>query len=457
MYITLRTQRFKIYTNCRSLYFQAFELTGPKSNNLNTYIKFDCSSKNINVTQGVFTNNLDWVKEIYFKDCFIQNGFQSEIFIDLTGVVTLDINGGGIVGNLQPDSLNGLINLEFLKIRSGFPSDTLPAGFLLPLTNVLTIDFQSCGLTTLEAGAFSGLTSLETLDMSKNDLDTFPKGLFNMTENLLTLDLSDNSMTAVSGDAFADLVSLQTLDMSDNSFSTLPGSLFRNTVSIETIDLSRNSISSLPSDLLNTSVKLASLDLSTNSLTELSVPHFDSLTSLQTLDLSANSLTTFSLGLFDSLVSVTKLDLSDNDLKTLPDRLFSQMLTLTDVKLSGNPWNCSCDLVWLSTWSLYTGVTADINCSTPVEYSGRKLIIAMQGLNCISNAKKITSTSTGDVAVDDQNSESTETNSLIWQYVGLGMAGVAILLSTSAMVGLWSSFNSAKGDLKRGKNRRTVF
>ena len=85
---------------------------------------------------------------------------------------------------------------------------------------------------------------------------------------------------------------------------------------------------------------------------------FDGLKNLTQIHLRNAELTSIPPNWFTGLVSVETIFLSDNNLQTLPPGLFDELGSLQYVALYNNPWNCSCELMWLLHWEHITGLTA---------------------------------------------------------------------------------------------------
>lgn len=82
---------------------------------------------------------------------------------------------------------------------------------------------------------------------------------------------------------------------------------------------------------------------------------FSGLTNLEELQLKSAGLSSIPVDTFNGLSRLKTLDLSENAMTTLPEGLFQSLMSLSTVMLGTNSWSCTCDLSWLSTWSLLTG------------------------------------------------------------------------------------------------------
>ena len=84
---------------------------------------------------------------------------------------------------------------------------------------------------------------------------------------------------------------------------------------------------------------------------------FDGLTDLTLLNLRTAYLNYIPPNWFNGLASLVWILLAHNNLQTLPSGLFDELGALAYVTLFNNPWNCSCELMWLLDWSNITGLT----------------------------------------------------------------------------------------------------
>lgn len=84
---------------------------------------------------------------------------------------------------------------------------------------------------------------------------------------------------------------------------------------------------------------------------------FDGINNITRINLQASMLNCVFPGWLNGLVHLERLYLSDNNLQTLPPGVFDGLDSLTNVQLYHNPWDCSCELMWLLDWSNITGLT----------------------------------------------------------------------------------------------------
>ncbi|KAL7013848.1 hypothetical protein ACKWTF_015616 [Chironomus riparius] len=112
-----------------------------------------------------------------------------------------------------------LTDLE-LSIRSD--SFTFPSDFLVPLSNLRSLELTIGKLTNLPPTFFENSEKLEVLRMVECNIQDLPKDIFKPLINLQELDLSRNNLKVVHSDSFGSHPSLMTVDISGSPTSIDP-------------------------------------------------------------------------------------------------------------------------------------------------------------------------------------------------------------------------------------------
>ncbi|KAL3848587.1 hypothetical protein ACJMK2_019436 [Sinanodonta woodiana] len=265
----------------------------------------------------------------------------------------------------------------------------------------------------LISGAFSGLGGLTgisgnidvyiLLDCGLSDVqiqnDTFTANL-DWVKSLYIR--TCNVRSGILANTFSHLTKLEKLEITDGILGSMNGNSFTGLTAVKTLKITADFLDqTFPSGLLT------------------------KLTAVETIQITSADLTTLPSGAFNGLSKLKTLDLSKNSLMTIPSGSFDSLIALTSLNLDNNPWYCTCDLSWLSTWMLYTGISATVTCNTPATYNGLSLGRVVMALGCISNTTTVSLGVT--VTSASATDSSTSNNSLL--YAALVVAGVAMLAS----------------------------
>ncbi|KAJ8373800.1 hypothetical protein SKAU_G00043800 [Synaphobranchus kaupii] len=145
------------------------------------------------------------------------------------------------------------------------------------------------------------------------------------------------------------------------------------------LNLMENGIEMIQADTFRHLHHLERLQLGRNSIRQIEVGAFNGLTSLNTLELFDNRLTIALIerNAFDDVTALVELNLAHNNLSSLPHDLFAPLRYLVELHLHHNPWNCDCDVVWLSWWLreyIPTNSTCCGRCHAPPQMRGRYLV-----------------------------------------------------------------------------------
>lgn len=228
-------------------------------------------------------------------------------------------------------------------------------------------------IRSIEIGAFNGLASLNTLELFDNRLTTIPNGAFEYLSKLKELWLRNNPIESIPSYAFNRVTSLRRLDLGElKRLSYISEGAFEGLSNLRYLNLGMCNLKEIPN--LTPLVRLDELEMSGNQLSVIRPGSFKGLVHLQKLWMMHAQIQTIERNAFDDLQSLVELNLAHNNLTLLPHDLFTPLHHLERVHLHHNPWNCDCDILWLSWW-LKEVVPANTSCcarcSTPASHKGR--------------------------------------------------------------------------------------
>lgn len=225
----------------------------------------------------------------------------------------------------------------------------------------------------IELGAFNGLASLNTLELFDNRLTTIPNGAFEYLSKLKELWLRNNPIESIPSYAFNRVPSLRRLDLGElKRLSYISEGAFEGLSNLRYLNLGMCNLKEIPN--LTPLVKLDELEMSGNQLTIIRPGSFKGLIHLQKLWMMHAQIQTIERNSFDDLQSLVELNLAHNNLTLLPHDLFTPLHHLERVHLHHNPWNCNCDILWLSWWlkeMVPANTSCCARCSSPSHYKGR--------------------------------------------------------------------------------------
>ncbi|XP_016117849.1 leucine-rich repeat-containing protein 4C-like, partial [Sinocyclocheilus grahami] len=222
-------------------------------------------------------------------------------------------------------------------------------------------------IRNIEIGAFNGLTSLNTLELFDNRLTTIPNGAFEYLSKLKELWLRNNPIESIPSDAFSRLPSLRRLDLGElKRLSYISSGAFQGLSTLRYLNLGMCNLKEVPN--IQPLIRLDELEMSGNQLTVIQPSSFKGLIHLQKLWMMHAQVQTIERNSFDDLHSLRELNLAHNNLTFLPHDLFTPLHHLQRVHLHHNPWNCNCDILWLSWWlreTVPTNTSCCARCNSP--------------------------------------------------------------------------------------------
>lgn len=281
-------------------------------------------------------------------------------------IVTIALDGLGLVGDLKFSTLSGLKQLRVLSLSgNSFTGRIVPA--LGSMSTLQHLDLSGNQFYGPIPARINELWGLNYLNLSNNNFTGgYPSGISNL-QQLRVLDLHNNRLWGDTGELFLELKYIEHLDLSNNSFF---GSLPMNPDSvslastIQVINLSHNNLTGgfFPGKLLQTFGNLRVLDLGNNALIG-ELPSFELLFNLRVLRLGNNQF--YGLipeELLQGMGPLEELDLSGNGFSGSIPKVNSTSLSVLNIssnQLDSLPSSIgNCAVVDLSRNMLYGNISA---------------------------------------------------------------------------------------------------
>ncbi|CAL1270134.1 unnamed protein product [Larinioides sclopetarius] len=307
-------------------------------------------------------------------------------FHGLNYLVELDLSHNPLHKLLNESPLSSLVALRSLHLNNA----SLISVSTLPLPHLNVLNMRDNFLYNVSQHAFEKSRNVRQLDMAGNLLQDVPIHLWQRTRRLVSLDISRNPIEVLGVNSFSGLEKLQQLDISGLLLKrlnprTLHGLRFLTTIKTDsyasvrsfrlqdllsqapalrkvTINVEESILSHQVQRAFGT--KLRELVITGSNLQKILPDAFSGLSTHElTIRICNTMVNRFPDGLLRYLPDVRylTLDLRNNQLTTMgpgvlaavtrdgPDAYQTQHIT-GGVLLEDNPWNCSCELLWLGRW-----------------------------------------------------------------------------------------------------------
>ncbi|XP_054716428.1 chaoptin-like [Uloborus diversus] len=307
-------------------------------------------------------------------------------FHHLNNLLELDLSHNPLKAIANDEPFSSLTTLSSLHMRN----TSLISITSLPLPQLKYLDLKDNYIYNLSQEVFSITDHIHYLDLSGNLLQDVPLHLWRKTKKLVSLDISRNPVEVLGVNSFSGLEKLQHLDISGLLLKRLdPRTLYNLKFLITVKTDSYASVRSFRlQDLLSQAPALRKVTINVEEstlshqvqgafgtklrelvITGLNLQRIlpDAFSGLSTHELTiricGTTVNKFPDGLLRYLPDVRylTLDLRNNQLATMgpgvlaaiardgPDVLQTQHIS-GGVLLEDNPWNCSCELLWLGRW-----------------------------------------------------------------------------------------------------------
>nr|XP_043611531.1 receptor-like protein EIX1 [Erigeron canadensis] len=277
-----------------------------------------------NVYHHVSRLNLTSLSLLDISNNFFENTSIPQWLFSISSLVSLDLSQCNFHGHIRSSmiSFRNLTSLEVLHVSGNdFINSSLVLKELSSIgSNLISLEIQSCGLTSSVLASLHNLTSLQSLDMSQNQLSKRIPKSFGYLCNLRRIDLSGNKFQNM-------------------SFTSLLESILQcKSPRVESLSLVYSGLSGhLPDSSIGRLSFLRSLSIKENEISG-SIPNsIGQLSSLETLDLSDNQLNGSLPDSLGVLSNLTFLDLSYNLLTGVVTQAhFKKLDRLRVLRATGN-------------------------------------------------------------------------------------------------------------------------
>ena len=359
---------------------------------------FSVKRNRLNSTVFSVLSNFINLGELFLDNNDIES-IPDRVFQSIHNIRVLSL-GRNILQSISGDAFSGLQQTcRYLDLSRNRLSQIEKHTFS-SLKNLKHLDLSENNLTSIDLPPI--MLKLQVLQLGGNRLQMFPLGprrflrisILNVSRNSMvsrpipTLTIFGNSKDRVLVVDFqrnnlpnlGDLRligSFGNVDFSSNNLTYLSPTVMTRAKYVQQLDMSRNKIDVISPTIWQTVFAVNSLNMSRNSLF-LSLPNTSTTencgTILTTLDLSYNSLREFDAGQIASLSSsLAVLDIRNNSFESLIEGDFTNLTKMTHLFLDENPWNCSCDLVWIRQLLKYVYID-DAKCLDPFNSKGQPVV-----------------------------------------------------------------------------------
>lgn len=324
--------------------------------------------------------------------------------------------------HVKRDTFHGLTALTILSLADNF-IDTIDEHSFSSLKNLEKLDLSKNSLKMIANHAFFGLVNVKVLHLNRNSLSSLHNDALDIVKNVSLLDVSFNLIDSTDL-RIPSLPFLSELNLAGNKITHLFNYTFVNVrESLLMVNLASNLLTSVPSESLSILNNLQHLVLSGNRIAHLTANCLTGCEKLQSFTLTnddtlkridasafaSNSLLhSVSIDWCHALHSIesgtfiyqretlTSLSLRENGLSRLPVDLVDWQ-TLERLDIRGNPFDCSCDNMWLANVinkqvnvSIERDHLKDILCSQPGELRGHQVSsITPDQINCVIDSNTI--------------------------------------------------------------------
>ncbi|XP_069752133.1 SLIT and NTRK-like protein 4 [Narcine bancroftii] len=194
--------------------------------------------------------------------------------------------------------------------------------------------------------------------------------------NLYHLNLQNNLLVSLAPYSFANFTNAISLQLGNNKLQEIRAGAFRGLSGLKQLHLNNNELQVLRADIFQGLENLEYLQTDYNLIKSIERGAFNRMHKLKVLILNDNLISSLPDNIF-RFASLTHLDLRGNRLQNIPYiGVLEHIGRIVEFQLEDNPWNCSCDLLPLTSWldnmpyHLYIG---EAMCELPSNLYGKQL------------------------------------------------------------------------------------
>ncbi|XP_062917532.1 SLIT and NTRK-like protein 4 [Mobula hypostoma] len=194
--------------------------------------------------------------------------------------------------------------------------------------------------------------------------------------NFYHLNLQNNLLVSLAPYSFANFTNAISLQLGNNKLQEIEAGAFRGLSGLKQLHLNNNELQVLRADIFQGLENLEYLQTDYNLIKSIERGAFNRMHRLKVLILNDNLISWLPENIF-RFASLTHLDLRGNRLQNIPYiGVLEHIGRIVEFQLEDNPWNCSCDLVPLTSWldnmpyHLYIG---EAMCEMPANLYGKLL------------------------------------------------------------------------------------
>ncbi|KAK3105186.1 hypothetical protein FSP39_019221 [Pinctada imbricata] len=174
-------QRLKVYdvNGTFTSPFSGFGAISISNTAYRAYLEISCATSGIIDLDSTSFSGMTHIQELRINNCIISD-LPAGVFANLN-LDFLEIEGGSITttqsNSLQSLTISKLSNvpnpvggISFKNVE--FTGGNITAGFFDPLTSVLSITLDNCGIENLETSVFAQNTAVQSINLSRNRFTT---------------------------------------------------------------------------------------------------------------------------------------------------------------------------------------------------------------------------------------------------------------------------------------------